>query len=111
MNKLIIKSAAAYKAEVFIAGDLAKATEICQTFCERGLCVTIEPTNYVFTGGQEMGVRVGLINYARFPKPWAEIWNTAIEIGHALKEGLDQGSFTVQDKDTSVFFSTRDVDQ
>lgn len=111
MNKLIHKSAKAYKVEVFIAGDLVKATEICQRFCDRGLCVTIEPTNYVFTGGQEMGVRVGLINYARFPKDFGLVWDTAEELGFALKDGLGQGSFTIQDHECSSFFSTRDEDQ
>lgn len=111
MNRLIERTAPAYKVEIFIAGDLVKATEICQTFCDRGLCVTIEPTNYVFTGGQEMGVRVGLINYARFPKSRLEILDVAKELGFTLKEGLDQGSFTVQDDASSFFFSTRDCDQ
>ena len=110
-NRLITRTAASYQVSVFITGDLAKATEICQTFCDRGLCVTVDQTNYVFTGGQEMGVRVGLINYARFPKEEEEIWATAVELGFALKEGLEQGSFTVQDPYESTFYSTRDCDQ
>jgi len=59
----------AYKIEIFIGGDHNKALDICEAFCTRvGLCVTVEPTTYVYSGGRCKGVRVGLINYARFPK-------------------------------------------
>jgi hypothetical protein len=32
-----------------------------------GLCVTIEPTLFIYTGGEETGYVVGLLNYPRFP--------------------------------------------
>jgi len=112
MNKLIIKRADARKVEIFIAGDLAKAKETCQTYCNLvGLCVTLEQTDYIFTGGSEMGIRVGLINYARFPSSRNQLWAKAEDLANALKADLDQGSFTIQDDVESVFYSTRDQDQ
>lgn len=54
--------------DIFIAGDLAQAKQVCREYCFAvGLCVTVEPVAYVYTGGEEAGVRVGLINYPRFP--------------------------------------------
>lgn len=112
MNKLIIKRAHAHKVEIFIAGDLEAATRVCQAYCDKvGLCVTIEPTNYIFTGGSEMGVRVGLINYARFPSARPQLWIKAEDLANELKACMDQGSFTIQDDMQSVFYSTRDQDQ
>lgn len=112
MNRLVIKAAKAYKVEIFIAGDLEIATQECQAYCNGvGLCVTIEPVNYVFTNGSEMGVRVGLINYARFPETRQAIWDKALELANALKAAMSQGSFTIQDQDATVFYSTRDCDQ
>lgn len=82
------KTAPAYKVEIFIGGDYFDAMNICEIFCERGLCVTVEPTVYIFTGGRCNGVRVGLINYARFGASRDAIWATAWELALDLKEGF-----------------------
>jgi hypothetical protein len=97
----------AYKVEIFIGGDYTSALDICQKFCDRGLCVTVEPTMYVFKGGRCAGVRVGLINYARFDTNRANIWATANDLALDLLEGLGQGSFTVQDDKRTRFFTRR----
>lgn len=111
-NRVVKKWAVAHKVEIYIAGDLAEATAICQDYCNKvGLCVTIEPTNYVFTGGQEMGVRVGLINYPRFPTSRLALLEKARLLGLELKHRLEQGSYTIQDDKGAYFYSTRDCDQ
>jgi hypothetical protein len=53
---------------IYIAGDLEQAKQTCREWCMRvGGCVTVEPVAYIYTGGEETGVRVGFINYPRFP--------------------------------------------
>jgi hypothetical protein len=112
MNREIVKTSSSYKVEIFIAGNLAIAKNTCESFCTSvGLCVTVTPTTYVYRGGREDGVIVGLINYPRFPKPKDFIVGQAMELAELLKKDLDQGSYTVQDEWTSVFVSTRDEDQ
>ena len=112
MNKRIVKQAKAYKVEIFIAGDIEQITDICQQYCDKvGLCVTVTKTNYVFTRGSEAGAVIGLINYARFPKEPEDIWDTASLLAVHLKIKTDQGSYTIQDHERSVFVSTRDEDQ
>ena len=75
----------AYPVSIFIAGDAKLATMICRDFCDKeGLCVTVTPTTYVYTNGQEEGVIVGLINYPRFPAEPGAIYATA----NALAEKL-----------------------
>lgn len=77
----------------------------------RGLCVTVTPTTYAFTGGTCEGVIVGLINYGRFPTHnYMEIWEQAYSLAMFLKERLGQGSFTLQDNYRSYFYSTRPED-
>jgi len=45
--------------DIFIAGDIATAKQACRSFCfDLGLCVTVEPITYIYTGGEEEGVRV-----------------------------------------------------
>ncbi len=38
--------------EIFMAGDIAQAKQACREYCRVGLCVTIEPCDYIYTGGE-----------------------------------------------------------
>jgi len=97
-----------YSVSIFIAGDYAKALELCRAYCdETGFCVTVTPTAYVYTGGQESGVIVGLINYPRFPSEPRAIWHRADELGKRLCGSLGQDSYTIQAPDKTVWFSHR----
>lgn len=71
--------------------------ELVSTWCtEKGQCVTITPTQFVYaktdeTGeGMENGVVIGFINYPRYPLSEAEIRNRARELGKILMEEFDQ---------------------
>ena len=51
-----------------IEADISAIETECQIICNRvGLCVTVTPTKYIYTGGCENGAIVGLINYPIFP--------------------------------------------
>ena len=91
------KTARTFTAQIYIAGDLADAKRICRDFCnEVGLCVTVEPLDFIYTGGAEAGVRVGLINYPRFPVATAnEIVEKATALAECLRDGLFQHSFSI----------------
>lgn len=104
----VTKRAFAYKVEIFIGGDHNKALDICERVCTNvGLCVTVEPVTYCYTGGRCAGVRVGLINYARFPSIDRIIWNRAEDLAMILLDELGQGSYTIQDSEISEFYSRR----
>lgn len=99
--------ATTYTAAIYIAGDLADAKRICREFCMRGACVTVEPIDYIYTGGQESGVRVGFINYPRFPAEPDAIFAQAVELAHVLIEGLCQHSASVVGSFRTVWLSRR----
>lgn len=102
------EACSAYSVSIFIAGDAKLAAMICREFCDaEGLCVTVTPTTYVYTGGQEDGVIVGLINYPRFPKTPGAIYATANELAERLCQMLGQQSFTVQTPDAAFWTSYR----
>lgn len=102
------EACAAYAVSIFIAGDVKLATAICREFCDReGLCVTVTPTTYVYTGGQEEGVIVGLINYPRFPSTAGAIYATAVALAERLCNLLGQQSYTVQTPDAAFWTSYR----
>ena len=53
---------------LYLSGPIEIAKqEIRSETMRAGLCVTIEPTTYIYTGGEESGYVVGLLNYPRFP--------------------------------------------
>jgi hypothetical protein len=103
--------AKSYPVSIFIAGAYDEARDICQAFCnEEGLCVTVTPTSYVYTGGEEAGVIVGLINYPRFPSEPSDIETTAKLLALELMHKLEQESVSIQTPETTHWFSIRPAD-
>lgn len=101
-------SAPTIRFDIFIAGDAEQAKQVCREYCfEVGLCVTVEPTTYVFTGGEEAGVRVGLINYPRFPVSHDELLSRARELAARLLERLCQHSYSIVGPEQTEWFTRR----
>lgn len=49
-----------WTASIYIAGDIATIKHVLREECMReGLCVTVEPIDYIYTGGAEAGARIG----------------------------------------------------
>jgi len=94
-------------AKIYIAGPIAQIEQTCREFVMKGACVTVTPTNYIYTMGEESGAEIGLINYPRFPKESIDIEMDAEALGFALMEDCCQGSFTVMSSRTTTFYSRR----
>lgn len=95
----------AYYANIWIAGDYDTARAVCRTFCERGMCVSVLRVVYIYTGGEESGMLIRLMNYARFPKSSEEIYSLAVELAELLCSALCQTSYTVETPDSSCYSS------
>jgi ferredoxin len=103
--------AKSYPIDIFVAGDASDAERFCRKHCLAvGLCVTVTPTTYVYTGGAEQGVRVGLINYPRFPCEPETLWAKAELLAGLLLDGLSQQSLTIQAPDRTLWLSRRPED-
>lgn len=95
--------------DIFIAGELADAKRICREFCMAvGLCVTVTPADFIYTGGAESGVRVGLLNYPRFPSLPEEVLAKAGALARALVFGLHQHSALIVAPDQTFWLTRRD---
>lgn len=91
-----------------MAGDLAAAKQVCREFCFAvGLCVHVEPLTYIYTGGEEEGFKVGLINYPRFPKTVDEIEVTASQLAELLMLRLCQHSYSIVGPEVTAWVSRR----
>lgn len=96
-------------ATIFIAGDLWKIQDACRRFCLSGLCVTLTPTSFVFTGGQEDGAIIGLINYPRFPSTPEDISKSAKQLAINLMSECCQRSCTIVCGDVSEYLENKDI--
>ncbi len=66
---------ATFWVRLYLSGPIEPAKQVIRAECLReGLCVTIEPTTFIYTGGEEAGYVVGLINYPRFPSDPAALY-------------------------------------
>jgi len=93
---------------IWIAGDYNRARFGCNNYCSsRGACFALTRVDYIFSGGEEAGVRVTIINYPRFPKSPDELKNTAIEMAYYLMAYLNQTSCSVEGPEESVFISRK----
>ena len=81
--------------DIFIAGNYLTIEESCAGWCEKGGCVSITPYTFVYTAGRELGAKITLINYARFPKTYSEMEMDAIELAKLLLVQCKQHSCSV----------------
>ena len=100
-----------FPVSIFIAGHYHRARKCARQYCDAiGYCVTVTRTAYVYTGGEEEGVIIGLINYPRFPASRQQIMEHAERLGVLLCKELGQESFSIQNPETTTWFSYRSED-
>ena len=98
----------AWWARIYVGGNQQAAEMVCREACfPQGLCVTIDPTLYVFAGGTEGGVCVGMIQYPPFPEEQESLEARAITLGRAIAEANHQWSFTIVTPTRNIYCSRR----
>lgn len=86
----------AHIVRIYLSGPIEEAKSILRDEClTEPICVTIEPTLYIFTGGEETGYVVGLLNYPRFPAEPKAIDERAIRLAKRLMLDTHQRSALV----------------
>jgi hypothetical protein len=106
-----IKTVTSYYINIWIAGDAAQAEQVCREFCKDfALCVTVTPTTYIYSGGQECGVLVRLMNYPRFPASALSLTADSRELAERLLKRLCQHSFLLESPSSSAWYSWREAE-
>jgi len=99
-----------FYANIWIAGSAADAERLCRDYCNRvGLCVTVTPTVFIYTGGAQSGVLVRLFNYPKFPAERDSIRDKARDLAEHLRQGLYQESFSVEFPDVTEWVDLTSV--
>lgn len=95
--------------DIFMAGDIAQAKQVCREYCFAiGLCVHIEAVDYIYTGGEESGFKVGLVHYPRFPSTTDKLREQATILAGMLQKRLCQHSYLIVGPDETEWFSARE---
>jgi hypothetical protein len=103
------KTESTYSVKIYASGSIEEAKQVIRKECLRkGLCVTISQTLFIYTGGEEYGFEIGLINYPRFPQAEEEIWNRAVDLATKILEEKYQHSTLVMDKDKTLWITKRE---
>lgn len=96
-----------YTIQIYLSGPIEVAKHVLREECLReGLCVTIEPTTYIYTGGEEQGYVVGMLNYPRFPITPEALNERAKRIAEMLIERTFQRSALVVTPDETYWIHT-----
>lgn len=97
-----------FSVRVYVSGPLAVAEQVCREYCLVGLCVTVEPTRFIYTGGEETGVVVGLVNYPRFPSTPEQITEHAYKLAELLVVAMHQHSALVIGPKETLWMTRRE---
>jgi len=107
-TEVLTRECMAWMVTLYIGGALEEVRAIlAREAAERGACWSIEPTEFIYSGGREQGVVVRQIAYARFPSTAEEAMHDMLVLGRRVMEATGQGSFSVIGPESSVFVSRR----
>lgn len=99
-----------YTVRLYMAGDIESAKAFLRKQCyppNDGLCVTVEPTTFIYTGGEEAGFVVGFVNYPRFPSSPEDLLSRARAITEVMIPTLCQWSALLVAPDQTVWINMR----
>ena len=97
-----------FQVRIYVSGPIEHAKALLRKeVMRKGLCVTIEPTTFIYSGGEESGYVVGLIQYPRFPARESSIVLRAKKIANLLMRQTAQWSALVVAPDKSIYMSCR----
>lgn len=110
-----------YTAQIFVGlrvgysdeiADIEFVRAVCRQYVsEVGLCVTVTPTEFIYTPSDECphygepGAIVGLINYPRFSSSSAVIYDHAHALATRLLKTLRQKRITIAGPKSTVMIS------
>lgn len=103
-----------FAVRLYMAGDIEQAKRVLRREVfppNAGLCVTVEPTTFIYTGGEEAGFVVGFVNYPRFPTTPEGLTKRAKTIAFRLLEDLYQWSALLVTPTETVWMTNRPEEQ
>lgn len=93
---------------IYLSGPIEIAKQVIREHVlAHPLCVTIEPTTFIYTGGEEQGYVVGLLNYPRFPSNPDDLLSRALDLAVLLRDRTFQHSVLVVTPEQTQWITNR----
>lgn len=106
---MIFKTVGTFVVRLYLSGPIEVAKQVLRQECLReGLCITIEPTTFIYTGGEEAGFVVGILNYPRFASTSDMLLGRARAIMHRLLDATFQHSALLVAPNTTEWVTKRE---
>jgi len=97
--------------EIYMAGDINDAKRfLTKLAAEQGACWSVDPTEFIYSGGRELGFVVRIINYPRFPESVDKLQKSAITLATDLMLSLGQGSCSIVGPKDTIWLNRRKQD-
>lgn len=101
-KKLIASAIESSTFHIHIGGSLQKIKEICNSAAmDEGMCVTVLPQTFIYSGGEEEGAKISFRAYPRFPTHKDELQTAAISLAKRLVRETNQSSAMVEGLETT----------
>lgn len=105
MNEISEKT---YWIRIYLSGRRDVIEQGCREFCEEGLCVTVESCKFIYTGGEEDWVVVGMVDYSKFPMTPERLNGIAKRLAKHLLEKSLQHSVLIVNCEKSLHLQRRE---
>jgi hypothetical protein len=97
-----------YWIKIYISGPISLIEHCCRKYCtEKGLCVTVNPTKFIYKGGEEVGAEIGLISYPKYPASKDELKNKAFELADEILIATYQDSVLIMTPESTHCYTKR----
>lgn len=98
-----------YQIRLYLSGPIEVAKQVIREHVlAHPQCVTVEPTTFLYTGGEEQGYVVGLLNYPRFPSTQEDLCEYAMTLARLLLDRTFQHSALVVGSGSTVWITKRE---
>lgn len=99
-----------YWVKIYLSGSVELIKNACREYClQIGLCVTVQEVLFIYTGGEEYGVEIGLINYPRFPEDEKAVMSKAVDLADRCRAASFQHSYLILSPDETIWDSIRNT--
>lgn len=106
---MIEKRTPTFWARIYISGPLHAIEQVCRDFFlnDTECCATVDPTKFIYTGGEQAGAVIQLINYPRFPSTPTLVQETAERLSKKLLLATHQISALVMTPHETIYYSIK----
>jgi hypothetical protein len=101
-----------YQIKIYLSGLIEVAKHIIREhLLDRPMCVTIEPTTFMYTGGEKAGYVVGLLASPQFPAAPNELAVRADVLANLLLDRTFQKSALIVTPERTSLISAANINQ